>query len=286
MPASTPSPASEPLLQTHALTLRAGERTLVDWLDLAVTPGECWCLAGPNGAGKTTLLATLAGLRPIEEKPSRDAAITASGRIVIGGKPLAAWRPEPLARVRALMPQQTRDAFGATALEVVLAGRHPYLAQGRWGAWESDDDVAIARAALAQVGLGEFASRDVTTLSGGERQRVSLAAVIAQATPLLLLDEPVSHLDLHHQIDALALLAAYATRQGEEQGAAVIFSCHDLNLARRFATHGLLLDGRGGWRAGPVRDVFSAAACSEAFGYPLRLIRDGEDEALVPVRRP
>lgn len=280
MPSTNPT-ANTAMLQTHALTLRAGERVLVDWLDLAIAPGECWCLAGPNGAGKTTLLGTLAGLRPIDDKPQRDATITASGRVDIAGKPLAQWRPGPLAKVRALMPQQSRDAFGATALEVVLAGRHPYLAQGRWGAWESEEDVALAIAALAQVGLEDFASRDVTTLSGGERQRVSLAAVIAQATPLLLLDEPVSHLDLHHQIDALERLARHAQRDD----CAVVFSCHDLNLARRFATHALLLDGRGAWRAGPVQDVLSAAHCSDAFGYPLRLIRDGDDEALVPVRR-
>lgn len=273
---------STPLLQTHALTLRVGERVLVDWLDLAVATGECWCLAGPNGAGKTTLLGTLAGLRPVESRPQRGATIAGSGRVEIGGKPLAQWRAAPLARVRALMPQQTRDAFGATALEVVLAGRHPYLTQGRWGAWESDEDVAAAMAALTQVGMEAFAARDVTTLSGGERQRVSLAAVLAQATPLLLLDEPVSHLDLHHQIDALEQLSRHAQRDG----AAVIFSCHDLNLARRFATHALLLDGRGGWRAGPVHEVLSAEHCSDAFGYPLRLIRDGEDEALVPARRP
>ncbi|AKM32951.1 ABC transporter ATP-binding protein [Pandoraea faecigallinarum] len=276
------------MLQTHALTLHADERVLVDRLDLAVAPGECWCLAGPNGAGKTTLLGTLAGLRPVEENPARDAAITASGRVMIGGKRLAQWRAAPLARVRALMPQQTRDAFGATALEVVLAGRHPYLAQGRWGAWEADDDVALAHAALAKVGLEDFAARDVMTLSGGERQRVSLAAALAQATPLLLLDEPLSHLDLHHQIDALELLAGHAgsgCQRDHGNGAAVVFSCHDLNLSRRFATHALLLDGRGGWRAGPVREVLSAEHCSEAFGYPLRLIRDGENEALVPVRR-
>jgi iron complex transport system ATP-binding protein len=285
---------SAPLLQTHALTLRAGERVLVDWLDLSVAPGECWCLAGPNGAGKTTLLGTLAGLRTLDDKASSPSGahsgaegIAGSGRVEIGGRPLAQWRPAPLARVRALMPQQTRDAFGATALEVVLAGRHPYLAQGRWGAWESDDDIAAALAALAQVGLEDFARRDVTTLSGGERQRVSLAAVLAQATPLLLLDEPVSHLDLHHQIDALALLTRHAGRMeaGADAGAAVVFSCHDLNLARRFATHALLLDGRGGWRAGVAHEVLSAGNCSDAFGYPLRLIRDGDDEALVPVHR-
>ncbi|BDD90779.1 MAG: ABC transporter ATP-binding protein [Pandoraea sp.] len=272
---------SAPLLQTHALTLRAAERVLVDQLDLVIAPGECWCLAGPNGAGKTTLLGTLAGLRQVDETPARGAPLSASGRVMLGGKALAQWRPASLAKVRALMPQQTRDAFGATALEVVLTGRHPYLARGRWGAWESDDDIAAAMAALAQVGLERFAARDVTTLSGGERQRVSLAAVLAQATPLLLLDEPVSHLDLHHQIDALERLARHA----EGIDAAVIFSCHDLNLARRFATHALLLDGRGGWRAGPVNDVLCAEHCSHAFGYPLRLIRDGDDEALVPVRR-
>ncbi|MBN4667756.1 ABC transporter ATP-binding protein [Pandoraea nosoerga] len=285
---------SAPLLQTHALTLHAGERVLVDWLDLRVAPGECWCLAGPNGAGKTTLLGTLAGLRALDGQRAAGASgaagaegIAGSGRVEIGGKPLAQWRPAPLARVRALMPQQSRDAFGATALEVVLAGRHPYLTRGRWGAWESDGDVAAALAALAHVGLEDFAQRDVTTLSGGERQRVSLAAVLAQATPLLLLDEPVSHLDLHHQIDALALLANYASHSGHggQPDAAVVFSCHDLNLARRFATHALLLDGRGGWRAGPAHDVLSAEHCSEALGYPLRLIRDGDDEALVPVRR-
>ena len=272
---------SAPLLQAQALTLCAGERVLVDWLDFVVAPGECWCLAGPNGAGKTTLLGTLAGLRSIDGKPRADSTIAASGRVEIGGRSLAQWRAGPLARMRALMPQQTRDAFGATALEVVLAGRHPYLAQGRWGAWESDEDIAAAMEALTQVGLHGCALRDVTTLSGGERQRVSLAAVLAQATPLLLLDEPVSHLDLHHQIDALERLARHA----QSDAAAVIFSCHDLNLARRFATHALLLDGRGGWRAGPVRDVLSAQHCSDAFGYPLRLIRDGDDEALVPVRR-
>lgn len=269
-----------PLIATHALTLRAGTRTLVEWLDLTISPGECWCLAGPNGAGKTTLLSTLAGLRALTSDPRRFDAVHGDGRIEIAGRPLASWRAQALARTRALMPQQTRDAFGASALEVVLAGRHPYLAPGRWGAWESDDDVAAAREALARVGLADFAARDVTTLSGGERQRVALAAVLTQATPLLLLDEPISHLDLHHQMDALALLSAHANQPGNS----VLFSCHDLNLARRFASHALLLDGRGGWRAGPAREVLSAAHCSDAFGYPLRLIRDGDDEALVPVR--
>ncbi|GAB3626355.1 ABC transporter ATP-binding protein [Pandoraea terrae] len=265
---------SEILIETAKLTLFAGTRKLLEGLNLRVAAGECWCLAGPNGAGKTTLLSTLAGLRPV-------GVAHGQGRILVQGRALAEWKLDRLSRVRALMPQQTHDAFGATALEIVLAGRHPYLAQGRWGAWESASDLAAAHAALDAVAMSAFAERDVTTLSGGERQRVALAAVFAQHTPLLLLDEPVSHLDLHHQIECLALLAARAA----ERTSAALFSCHDLNLARRFATHALLLDGRGGWRAGPAGEVLSAEYCSDAFGYPLRLIRDGEDEALVPVRR-
>ncbi|CAH2787933.1 MAG: Vitamin B12 ABC transporter, permease component BtuC [uncultured Paraburkholderia sp.] len=122
-----------------------------------------------------------------------------------------------------------------------------------------------------------WTARDVLSLSGGERQRVALAAVLCQEAPLLLLDEPLSHLDLHHQIDCLEALCTWA----REPRRTVLFSCHDLNLARRFATHALLLDGEGGAYPGAVRDVLT----SRAFGYPLILIRDGEHEALIPVPR-
>jgi len=97
----------------------------------------------------------------------------------------------------------------------------------------------------------------------------------------LLLDEPLSHLDLHYQIDCLEALTAWAA----ERKRTVVFSCHDLNLARRFATHGLLLDGAGGAFAGPVRDVLTPALASRAFGYPLILLQDGGHEALIPAPR-
>lgn len=102
-----------------------------------------------------------------------------------------------------------------------------------------------------------------------------------QDAPLLLLDEPLSHLDLHHQIDCLDALATWT----REPRRTVMFSCHDLNLARRFATHALLLDGAGGAYAGPVHDVLTPTLASRAFGYPLILIRDGEHEALIPAPR-
>jgi iron complex transport system ATP-binding protein len=289
-------------LRAQHLTLRAGRRTLVEDFTHTFYPGEIWCIAGPNGAGKTTLIATLAGL-------SRPAA----GHVEIDGVRADDWSPARLAQRRALMPQSVHDAFSASVLDVVLLNRFPHLTG--WG-WERADDRAAAQAALALLGLADFARRDVLSLSGGERQRVALAAVLCQDAPLLLLDEPLAHLDLHHQIDCLEALAQWTqakrdakgdevgnemhsemhseqhdTKRVEnrnEHGAAtrtILFSCHDLNLARRFATHALLLDGRGAIDAGPARDVLTPERASRAFGYPLTLIRDGDHEALVPTLR-
>ncbi|KVD77582.1 ABC transporter ATP-binding protein [Burkholderia sp. ABCPW 14] len=249
---------------TRRLALKAGARTLLDDFTHTFYPDELWCIAGPNGAGKTTLITTLAGLA----KP-------AAGHVEADGAPLADWRPEALARRRALMAQTLHDAFSASVFDTVLLGRFPHLTG--WG-WERPDDRAAAHAALERLGLESFAARDVLSLSGGERQRVALAAALCQDAPLLLLDEPLAHLDLHHQIDCLAALADWL-RAGERTA---IFSCHDLNLARRFATHALLLDGDGAAHAGPVRDVLTPEFASRAFGYPLVLIERDGHEALVP----
>ncbi|HEY1611144.1 MAG TPA: ABC transporter ATP-binding protein [Paraburkholderia sp.] len=253
-----------PLAAARSLTLRAGARTLVEALTQTFRAGELWCIAGPNGAGKTTLISTLAGLA----KP-------AAGHVEVDGIGLGHWSPARLAQRRALMPQSIRDAFSASVLDIVLLNRFAHL--NGWG-WEGDEDRSAAHVALAALGLETFASRDVLSLSGGERQRVALAGVLCQGAPLLLLDEPLSHLDLHHQIACLDVL----TRWMQADARAIVFSCHDLNLARRFATHALLLDGRGGFHAGPVRDVLTPERASNAFGHPLVLIRDGAHEALVP----
>ncbi|MGA3248732.1 MAG: ABC transporter ATP-binding protein [Paraburkholderia sp.] len=255
-------------LSAQQVTLRAGERTLLERFTHTFYPGEVWCIAGPNGAGKTTLISALAGL----QQP-------AAGRLELDGVRVSDWPPVALARRRALMPQSAHDAFSASVLDIVMLNRFPHLAG--WG-WEGEADRAAAYAALQMLGLASFATRDVLSLSGGERQRVALAAVLCQDAPLLLLDEPLSHLDLHHQIDCLEALTAWAA--GPKR--TVVFSCHDLNLARRFATHALLLDGMGEAFAGPVRDVLTPALASRAFGYPLILLQDGGHEALIPAPRP
>jgi len=251
------------LLHAEGLRLEAGARVLVDDLGFTVRPGEVWALLGPNGSGKTTLLHALAGLRP-----------PAAGRVRLADRPYADWPAGQAACLRGLLPQVLADAFSAPVLEIVLIGRHPHLA--RW-AWESAEDEAVARAALAAVDLAGFEARDVLTLSGGERQRVGLAALLAQDPLLLLLDEPLAHLDLHHQVAVLDLLRGRA----REAGKAVVLALHDLNLAHRFATHALVLSPRG-HRAGPVAEVMREGVLGAAFGHVLRQAQVAGRTVFVP----
>jgi len=249
------------LLETRGLALRAGPRTLLQGLDWHVAAGERWCVLGPNGSGKTTLLHTLAALRP-----------PAEGQVHWRGRAATDWPLEDAARFRSLLPQQLHDPFAARAIDVVLLGRHPHRPRGASGLWEDDDDRTIALAALQAVDAQDHALRDVTTLSGGERQRVAIAALLAQQTPLMLLDEPTTHLDLRHQ----ALVLQHLRSATAEERTAIV-ALHDLDHAARWATHVLLLDGRGALRCGPAREVMDEAGLSLAFGVRVRRIEvDGE----------
>lgn len=252
------------LLEARGLAIGAGGRMLVRELSWQVHPGEVWAMLGANGAGKTLLLETVVGLRP-----------AASGEVRLAGRPLAQWTAREAARQRAYLPQAVHDAFAASALDVVMLGRHPYLS--RWS-WEGEDERRTALAALEAVDMREMARRDVTTLSGGERQRVAIAGLLVQDAPLLLLDEPVAHLDLHHQLSILAHLAALAAGRRR----AVVFSVHDLNLAARFATHAMLYGDDGRVDCGPAEAVMSDAALSRAFRYPVERARVAGRTVFVP----
>jgi len=248
--------AGAALLEASHLTLRAGTRELAHDLSLRVQAGELWCVLGPNGSGKTTLLHTLAGVQP-----------PTAGRVHLMDADLARCPPEQLARWRGLLTQTVHDSFSATALDVVLLGRHPH--HGRWS-FDDDQDRRIAHDALAAVDAAALAERDVITLSGGERQRVAIAALLAQQVPLMLLDEPTAHLDLKHQIGVLRHLRALVQAGG---GAAVI-ALHDLNLAARFASHALVLGGATPV-AGTIDAVMTEDTLSAAFDHPLRRLRTG-----------
>ena len=253
------------MISTHSLGLRVGDRTLVERLDWTVNGGECWCIVGRNGAGKTTLLRALAGLREPD-----------AGSVAIAGRPLADWPLAQLARLRAYLPQARGDAFSYRVLETVLAARHPYHARRFW---EDSDDHATSMAALASMEVAHLAQRDVRSLSGGERQRVAIAAMLAQDTPLLLLDEPANALDLAHQVSLMRLIA----RLCREQGKAAVTIGHDLNLAQA-CSHALLLMGDGAWEAGPIKDVMTAPALSRYLGHPIEIVVHGGRRIFVPVQ--
>ena len=255
---------SAPLLEAKNLSLGVNGRTLVRELSFELNPGEVWCMLGPNGAGKTTFLHTAVGLREPQ-----------GGALRLAGRPLADWTAAEAARQRSFLPQAFHDAFRASVMDSVLLGRHPYLS--RWQ-WEGESERELALTALGDVDLAGFERRDVLTLSGGERQRVALAALLAQDAPLFLLDEPISHLDLHHQVLVLEHLVKLARTRGK----GVLFTVHELNLAARFASHALLFMPQGAVRQGPIGAVLTEDALRSAFGHRVTRVEAAGQTLFVP----
>jgi len=235
-------------LQLDRFAIRAGGkaegRLLIADLNLKVHSGQRWVVLGPNGAGKSTLLLALAGLLP----PN-------SGDIRLDGRPLHSWNARALARERAWCPQFWLDPFPVSAWETVACA---LLATQPEQAASSAE--TLARQCLKHFDVASLADTDVRSLSGGERQRVALATAFAQGTPILLLDEPCSHLDWSHQ----ALLHRQLQRHSE-RGGAVLAAVHDLNLAWTLATHALLLDGKGGTIHGPRDAVLQSKTLSTVY---------------------
>jgi iron complex transport system ATP-binding protein len=252
------------MIATRDLTLRAGGRLLLDRLTWSASAGQCWCVIGPNGAGKSTLLRTLAGLRQPD-----------GGDVVLDGVALPDWPLPALARQRAYLAQARGDAFAYRVIETVLMARHPYHAERYW---EGSDDHLAAEAALGALDVAHLARRDVRTLSGGERQRVAIAALLAQDTPLLLLDEPTAALDLAHQVAVMRLLS----RLCREQRKSVVMVVHDLNLAWSSATHALLLLREGGWHAGPAHEVLRPDLLSQCLSHPIAALDGGGRTVFIP----
>ncbi len=256
-----------PLLSTERLTVNIGGHRVCDGLDWRVEAGETWAILGKNGAGKSTLLSTVAGLREQDagEVCIADHALPQSG---------AGNAARALARIRGYLAQQQMDPFASTVMETVLVGRHPHL--GRWD-WESAADRRIAGAALNEVDLAGFATRDVQTLSGGERQRLAVAQLLAQQPQLFLLDEPLTHLDLSHQIAVMELFARRAAG-----GAAIVAVMHDPGFAARYCDQALLLFGKGEWLAGASAEVITEANLTRLYGHPLRELRSDGQRWFVP----
>lgn len=233
-------------LTLNALSLQLGTRCLCDQLSLQIQPGDCWAILGPNGSGKSTLLHTLAGLRS-----------AAAGGIDLKGKSLAQLTRRQIAQQLGLLLQDSHDPFPATVYETVMTGRHPFLS--RWQQ-EGREDHQRAEAALALLELSHMSQRMVHTLSGGERRRLGIATLVCQDPDIMLLDEPLNHLDLRHQQQLLLKIPAW-----QDQRKTLIMVLHEPNHALRFCNKSLLLYGDGRWQAGDTASLLQAKTLSELY---------------------
>jgi iron complex transport system ATP-binding protein len=226
------------MLDARGLTIRAGERDLVSGLDLALGRGECWALLGRNGAGKSSLMLALAGLRA-----------PAAGAVTLESRPVSGYRRTELARLVGILLQDDTPDFWGSALEYARLGRFPREAApfARDAAGE-----ASARAWLERLDLADRAAQPYLTLSGGERQRVRIAQLLVQDPDVLLLDEPLSHLDLRHQVQVMEILTGCA-----RSGKAVLMALHQPSLAARYCDHAVLLYDAGRSSAGSCGDMLT-----------------------------
>lgn len=215
-----------PVLKAAGVTYSVRDRALVNNVDLELRPGELLAIVGPNGAGKSTLCGLLAG----------DLLPTA-GEVEICGQPLRGIKPGGLARLRSMLSQHTVIRLPFTAREVALMGRHPHIS--RWKA-PTETDYSMVDAAMRGVQVSHLADRIYSTLSGGEQRRVSIARVLAQDTPVVLLDEPSAALDIGHQQLVMSLC-----RQLADEGRCILAVLHDLNLAGAYADRVMVMsEGR------------------------------------------
>lgn len=253
------------MLHAQNLSLAVAGRTLVTGLSVELAAGQNWMILGANGSGKTTLLHALAGLRPPQ-----------AGNVSLDDSEIGQMAARRRARRIGVLFQDTPSEFPATVIETVLTGRYPWL--DRWQ-WEGAEDYRKAETALAAVGLTGLEQRSLATLSGGERRRAEIAALLAQDAPICLLDEPITHLDLHHQVRLMELLAA----RGQRPGHLNVFVLHDINLAARFGTHGILLFEEGECRHGPLSEILTRPNLERLYHCGLREIRDGGRSWYLPV---
>ncbi|TDC24391.1 ABC transporter ATP-binding protein [Streptomyces sp. 8K308] len=249
---------SEPRLRAEGVTLAYDQRVVADELSVAIPGRSFTVIVGPNACGKSTLLRVLARmLRPT------------AGSVLLDGQAIASYPARKAARTLGLLPQSPTAPDGISVADLVARGRYPH--QGLLRQWSREDE-RIVDESMAATGVAELADRYVDELSGGQRQRVWIAMALAQQTPLLLLDEPTTFLDIAHQIELLDLCA----RLHEEQGRTLVAVLHDLNHAARYATHLIAMrDGRVVAEGTPA-DIVTAELVEDVFRLPCRVIDDPE----------
>ncbi|TQO19707.1 iron complex transport system ATP-binding protein [Rhodoglobus vestalii] len=251
------------MISARNVGVRLDSRDILNGVSLDVQRGEVLALVGPNGAGKSILLSVLSG----DRKPD-------SGSVTLDGRDVGSIRHWELARLRAVLTQENSVSFPFRVSEVVAMGRSPWARSG-----ESRDDVAVVNAALEATDVAHLSARRYTALSGGEKARVSLARVLAQATPVVFLDEPTAALDLRHQEDVMRVARAMA-----DDNRAVVIVLHDLSLAGAYSDR-LALVAHGALDAiGTPAEVLTAERVERVYGLPVDLHDVAGHPVVVPRR--
>jgi iron complex transport system ATP-binding protein len=255
------------MILLERVAIAAGGRDLVRDIDASIAPGEFVAVLGPNGVGKTTLLRAIRGLHPI-----------ASGHIAIDGSPLASMGPLERAHRMAFVTADDMMTEALTVADVVAMGRFPHH---RWWQWRpsAHDDETIDRA-LRDVGMASHGAQLFTTLSSGERQRAWIAMGLAQETPIVMLDEPTSHLDVRVAHELLALLRRLAA-----EGRTIVCVLHDLNDAAAYADRLLLLGCERMLAFDRAEAVLTPEIVERAYGIAVERIDTARGPRVFPLGR-
>lgn len=261
-------PSGESPLRAEHLDLAYDHHVIVQDLSVRVPREQVTVIVGANACGKSTLLRGLARLMAPR-----------AGSVLLDGDDLHRLSTRQVATRLGILPQSPNAPEGITVADLVARGRYPHQ---RWFRQWSREDEAVVAAAMAATNTTELAERSVDELSGGQRQRVWIALALAQGTPLMLLDEPTTYLDLAHQVEVLDLLADL----NELEGRTIVLVLHDLNLACRYADHLIAMkDGRI-VAEGPPDEVITAATVAEVFGLDAEVMPDPLSGTPLVVPRP
>lgn len=275
MTTTSPATHTSAVDAVRTVAVRAGydKRIIVDGVDITIARGSYTAIIGPNACGKSTLLRTIARVLPALD-----------GAILLDGDDIHRLPPKQLATRLGLLPQTSLAPDGIRVADLVARGRYPH--QGMFDRWSAEDEAAVT-AALEATGTADLSGRLVDELSGGQRQRVWVAMALAQQTPVLLLDEPTTFLDISHQY---GLLELFETLRSELRRTIVVV-LHDLNQAARYADHLIVMKDGTVVASGEPAQVLTAELVEDVYDLPCIIQPDPETGTplVIPrraVRRP